>query len=247
MGGGKRGGRGVGRSKGVWGIDMARARPQQTSTWESHCPTELEKYANFIEKKREDWGYNSWFLSFKKWWYDLCSAAWLAKKWLVVSLKKIPQLNISDIVSLLKKILLKISELMSLCVCQGAITNILEESVVQPLLVSTSAIHLAAETVRSILKIDDIVRTPSYSSFSQALLFPFLFVLSPSSQSSYFSFFQTFLTVRLMSQHITLTTTFHCNGVLCVNWIAFSAAFPVIRRCSYSLFSLPRSVRQWLL
>jgi len=40
---------------------------------------------------------------------------------------------------------------------KGAITNILEESVVQPLLVSTSAIHLAAETVRSILKIDDIV------------------------------------------------------------------------------------------
>jgi len=40
---------------------------------------------------------------------------------------------------------------------KGAITNILEESVVQPLLVSTSAVHLASETVRSILKIDDIV------------------------------------------------------------------------------------------
>lgn len=40
---------------------------------------------------------------------------------------------------------------------KGAITNILEENVIQPLLVSTSAIHLAAETVRSILKIDDIV------------------------------------------------------------------------------------------
>merc|ERR1712059_105526 len=40
---------------------------------------------------------------------------------------------------------------------KGAITNILEESVVQPLLVSTSAITLASETVRSILKIDDIV------------------------------------------------------------------------------------------
>ena len=37
------------------------------------------------------------------------------------------------------------------------ITDILEENVVQPLLVSTSAIKLAAETVRSILKIDDIV------------------------------------------------------------------------------------------
>jgi len=42
---------------------------------------------------------------------------------------------------------------------KGAITNILEESVVQPLLVSTSAIQLATETVRSILKIDDIINT----------------------------------------------------------------------------------------
>jgi len=40
---------------------------------------------------------------------------------------------------------------------KGAITNILEESVLQPLLVSTSAITLASECVRSILKIDDIV------------------------------------------------------------------------------------------
>ncbi|KAK6999552.1 T-complex protein 1 subunit delta-like isoform X2 [Biomphalaria glabrata] len=40
---------------------------------------------------------------------------------------------------------------------KGAITNILEESVVQPILVTVSAINLAAETVRSILKIDDIV------------------------------------------------------------------------------------------
>ena len=37
------------------------------------------------------------------------------------------------------------------------ITDILEENVVQPLLVSTSAVRLAAETVRSIMKIDDIV------------------------------------------------------------------------------------------
>lgn len=39
---------------------------------------------------------------------------------------------------------------------KGFVSNILEENVVQPLLVSTSAISLAAETVRSILKIDDI-------------------------------------------------------------------------------------------
>jgi len=40
---------------------------------------------------------------------------------------------------------------------KGCITNILEENVVQPLLVSTSSITLASECVRSILKIDDIV------------------------------------------------------------------------------------------
>ncbi|KAI3914672.1 hypothetical protein MKW92_011346 [Papaver armeniacum] len=40
---------------------------------------------------------------------------------------------------------------------KGKITNILEENVVQPLLVSTSAITLAAECVRMILKIDDII------------------------------------------------------------------------------------------
>jgi T-complex protein 1 subunit delta len=38
------------------------------------------------------------------------------------------------------------------------ITNILEENVIQPLLVCTSAIQLATETVRMILKIDDIVQ-----------------------------------------------------------------------------------------
>ncbi|KAI9295639.1 T-complex protein 1 [Neoconidiobolus thromboides FSU 785] len=42
---------------------------------------------------------------------------------------------------------------------KGMITNILEENVVQPLLVSTSAIELATEAVRMILKIDDIVTT----------------------------------------------------------------------------------------
>ncbi|RUS33104.1 T-complex protein 1 delta subunit [Jimgerdemannia flammicorona] len=42
---------------------------------------------------------------------------------------------------------------------KGTITNILEENVIQPLLVSTSAIELAAETVKMILKIDDLVQT----------------------------------------------------------------------------------------
>lgn len=40
---------------------------------------------------------------------------------------------------------------------KGCITNILEENVVQPMLVTASAIHLASETVRSVMKIDDIV------------------------------------------------------------------------------------------
>uniref|UniRef100_A0A914XPA9 T-complex protein 1 subunit delta n=2 Tax=Plectus sambesii TaxID=2011161 RepID=A0A914XPA9_9BILA len=40
---------------------------------------------------------------------------------------------------------------------KGYVTDIREENVVQPLLVTTSAIKLAAECVRSILKIDDIV------------------------------------------------------------------------------------------
>ena len=39
---------------------------------------------------------------------------------------------------------------------KGTITNILDENVVQPLLVSTSALSLATECVRMILKIDDI-------------------------------------------------------------------------------------------
>jgi len=40
---------------------------------------------------------------------------------------------------------------------RGGITDMLEENVVQPLLVSLSAIRLATETVCMILKIDDIV------------------------------------------------------------------------------------------
>merc|ERR1712050_545576 len=42
---------------------------------------------------------------------------------------------------------------------KGMITNIYDERVVQPLLVSTSCIKMATETVRMILKIDDLVIT----------------------------------------------------------------------------------------
>jgi T-complex protein 1 subunit delta len=48
---------------------------------------------------------------------------------------------------------------------KGSISNIMEENVVQPLLVSTSAIELAAETVKMIMKIDDmyIISFTNYS------------------------------------------------------------------------------------
>lgn len=57
---------------------------------------------------------------------------------------------------------------------QGGISNILEELVVQPLLVSISALTLATETVRSILKIDDVVRWNV--TFSGRVLFVFFFL-----------------------------------------------------------------------
>lgn len=41
---------------------------------------------------------------------------------------------------------------------KGLISNILDENVVQPLLVSTSALELATETVSLLLKIDDYVQ-----------------------------------------------------------------------------------------
>jgi T-complex protein 1 subunit delta len=40
---------------------------------------------------------------------------------------------------------------------KGCITDILEENVIQPLLVTTSSLNLATECVRMLLKIDDIV------------------------------------------------------------------------------------------
>ena len=40
---------------------------------------------------------------------------------------------------------------------QGTVTNMRDENVVQPMLVTSSAITLATETVRMLLKIDDIV------------------------------------------------------------------------------------------
>lgn len=42
---------------------------------------------------------------------------------------------------------------------KGTITNILDENVIQPLLVTTSALELSAETVKMIMKIDDLVQS----------------------------------------------------------------------------------------
>ena len=43
---------------------------------------------------------------------------------------------------------------------QGTVSNMLEESVVQPLLVTTSALNLATECVRMILKVDLLMSVP---------------------------------------------------------------------------------------
>ncbi|OBZ82057.1 T-complex protein 1 subunit delta [Choanephora cucurbitarum] len=42
---------------------------------------------------------------------------------------------------------------------KGTITNILDENVIQPLLVTSSALELSAETVKMIMKIDDLVQS----------------------------------------------------------------------------------------
>jgi len=42
---------------------------------------------------------------------------------------------------------------------KGGLSDMMKENIIQPLLVTTSAISLATETVRQILKIDDILDT----------------------------------------------------------------------------------------
>jgi T-complex protein 1 subunit delta len=51
----------------------------------------------------------------------------------------------------------KNSKTMGINFKQGKITDMLEEKVIQPLLVTTSAVNLATECVRMLLKIDDVV------------------------------------------------------------------------------------------
>ena len=68
-------------------------------------------------------------------------------------------LNPIDIVTELKALHSEGEKHMGINVRKGCITNILEENVVQPLLVTSSALGLSTECVRMILKIDDIVAT----------------------------------------------------------------------------------------
>ena len=66
-------------------------------------------------------------------------------------------LNSISIVTELRNLHAKGEKHAGINVRKGMITNILEENVIQPLLVSTSALELASDTVRMIMKIDDIV------------------------------------------------------------------------------------------
>lgn len=68
-------------------------------------------------------------------------------------------LNAMNIVTELRNRHVKGEKFDGINVRRGAITNMSEESVLQPLLVDTSAVTLATECVRAILKIDDIVPT----------------------------------------------------------------------------------------
>jgi len=64
-----------------------------------------------------------------------------------------------NVVTELRKLHAEGNKSAGLNVKKGAIANILDENVVQPLLVTLSVVSLATETVASILKIDDIVNT----------------------------------------------------------------------------------------
>lgn len=66
-------------------------------------------------------------------------------------------LNPIQIVTELRKLHANGEKYAGINVKKGSITNMLEENVVQPLLVTSSALTLATECVRMILKIDDIV------------------------------------------------------------------------------------------
>lgn len=66
-------------------------------------------------------------------------------------------LNPIEIVTELRNLHATGSKTAGINVRKGSITDMMEENVVQPLLITSSAISLACECVRMILKIDDIV------------------------------------------------------------------------------------------
>lgn len=68
-------------------------------------------------------------------------------------------LNAVEIVTELRRLHAEGHKTYGVNVKKGKVTDINEEHVVMPLLVFTSALSLATEAVRMILKIDDIVMT----------------------------------------------------------------------------------------
>lgn len=66
-------------------------------------------------------------------------------------------LNPIDIVSQLRSLHAQGQREMGINVKKGTVTNMREQKVVQPVVVTRSALQLATEAVRMILKIDDIV------------------------------------------------------------------------------------------
>ena len=106
---------------------------------------------------------------------------------------------------------------------QGAITNILEENVVQPLLVSTSAVHLSAETVRSILKIDDIVSERVQAIEPQSLSLPCVeqVVLHKKMLSPALSYTLVHMDFACACSYALVHMNFpHPVAILCIVWIS---------------------------
>lgn len=87
---------------------------------------------------------------------SVCVKAWAeALEVIPYTLAENAGLNPIEIVTELRNLHAQGKSNFGINVRKGTITNILEENVVQPLLVTTSALSLASECVRMILKIDD--------------------------------------------------------------------------------------------
>jgi T-complex protein 1 subunit delta len=87
----------------------------------------------------------------------LCRAFANALEVIPLTLAENAGMSAINVVTELRKLHAEGNKNAGLNVKKGAIANILDDNVVQPLLVTLSVINLATETVASILKIDDIV------------------------------------------------------------------------------------------